>query len=236
MLECRLMKGCLPVLMLVAVTLSAQSASEVEITAEPHHHWAFENSYVRVFQVEAAAGGATLLHRHRHDYVYVTLGACEVSNEVAGKAPMTIKIRTGETRFTEGNFAHVVRDIGTTPFRNVTVEFLQDQRTRKTPPAPWKEERGMDVLEGGTQDILFVKDGVRVSEIDLQPGGMTPMQRNAPPHLLVAITDLNLGSHSAGKAKTALNAGSVQWVQGGLSPALMNQGKQEARFIMMEFH
>ena len=38
-------------------------APAVEITAEPAHHLALENEWVRVFQVEVAPHAATLLHR-----------------------------------------------------------------------------------------------------------------------------------------------------------------------------
>src|SRR2546426_12792609 len=165
-MNCRLF---FPVLLLTAVVLSAQSnaTKEVEITAEPSHHLALENEHVRVFKVEVAPHAATLLHRHRHDYVFVTLGASEVSNEVEGKPPVTLKLQDGETRFTPGGFAHIARNLASTPFRNVTIEFLQDKAASQ---AKWDQERGLNVLTGGTQEILFVKDGVRVSEIELQPG------------------------------------------------------------------
>ena len=62
-------------LCLVATLLAAQAlAPEVEITAEPHHHLTLENKSVRVFNVEVPPNSDTLMHWHRHDYIYVTLG------------------------------------------------------------------------------------------------------------------------------------------------------------------
>ncbi|HEY1963522.1 MAG TPA: hypothetical protein VGG59_01260, partial [Acidobacteriaceae bacterium] len=165
----------LPALLLAAaVTLAAQSTSEVEITAEPQHHLALENEYVRVFKVEVAPHGLTLMHIHHHDYVFVTLGASQIENDVKGKPPVTLKLEDGEARFVPGNFAHVARNLADTPFRNVTIEFLQDEAARKTPPPAWDEDRGLHVFTGGTQHIMFVQDGVRVSEIELQPGATIP--------------------------------------------------------------
>src|SRR5689334_81150 len=100
--------------------LWAQSTPEVEITNEGSHHLAFENQAVRVFQVEVAPHESTLMHWHRHDYIFVTLGASDLSNEVKGKPPAEMKFQDGETRFVPGNFAHLVRDLAATPFRNVT--------------------------------------------------------------------------------------------------------------------
>jgi quercetin dioxygenase-like cupin family protein len=223
-------------LFFAAITLAAQTPSEVEITSEPHRHPALENAYVRVFKVEVAPYEATLMHRHRHDYFFVTLGASEVENDVEGKPPVTLKLHDAETRFTPGNFAHIAKNLADTPFRNVTIELLQDEKARQS-PAKWDEDRGLRVLNGGTQDIQFVKDGVRVSEIDLQPGGVIPKHHHVGPHLVVAITDLDLRSDVEGKAPAVrqLKAGDVAWVEGGVTHTITNVGKQPAKVVTLEF-
>lgn len=221
----------------LCVLLLAQTPGEVEITAEPHHHLALENQYVRVFKVQVDPNSATLMHRHRHDYLSVTLGAAEIENDVAGKPPVVVKLKDGETRFTAGDFAHIAKDLAPTPFRNVTLELLKDEEARKNPPPKWDPERGLNVLEGGTQDILFVKDGVRVSDVQLQPGGVIPKHHHNGPHLVVAITDLELRSDVEGKGSTNVQqkAGDIAWVAGGSTHGLTNTGKQAARFITLEF-
>jgi quercetin dioxygenase-like cupin family protein len=223
---------------LLSALLSSQASTEVEITAEPAHHLALQNEYVRVFKVEAPPHAATLLHRHRHDYVFVTLGATEVSNEVAGKSPVTLKLQDGETRFVTGGFAHVARNLSDQPFRNVTIELLQDEKARQSPPRKWDEERGLIALRGGTQYIMFVEDGARVSDIELQPRGMIPQHRHDGPHLVVAVTDLNLSSNVVGKGASTkqLKAGDVAWIPGGFTHTLKNLATQQARFITLEFH
>jgi quercetin dioxygenase-like cupin family protein len=227
-----------PILLIAALALVAQQTSEVEITAEPRHHLALENQYVRVFQVEVAPHDATLMHIHRHDYVYVTLGAANLSNEVKGKTPVAVKLQDGETRFTPGNFAHIARNLSDAPFRNVTIELLQDEAAHKTPPAKWDEERGLHVFTGGTQDIIFVQDGVRVSEIELQPGATMPSHHHSGPHLLVAVTDLEIRSDVEGQGPMPghFKSGDVKWLPGGYTHTLTNTGKQEAKFVTLEFH
>ena len=235
MLESRFMTrvGRLAVLLL-AFALFGQSVSEVEITAEPHHRLALENQYVRVFKVDVPPHESTLMHRHRHDYIFVTLGASEVSNEVEGKPAAMLKLQDGETRFTPGNFAHIARNLASTPFRNVTIEFLQDKAASQ---AKWDQERGLNVLTGGTQEILFVKDGVRVSEIELQPGGVLPKHRHTGPHLVVAISDLDLRNDVEGKPASSaeLKSGDIKWIAGGYTHMLTNVGKQQAKFVTLEF-
>jgi len=222
-------------ILLVALTVSAQSG--VELTAEPSHHLVLENQYVRVFQVEVAARRATLLHRHRHDYIFVTLGPSEVSNEVEGKPPVTLKLHDGETRFTSGNFAHVARNLANTSFRNVTIELLQDDKMRNAPAPKWPESRGLQVLHGGTQEVLFVKDGARVSEVELQVAGVLPKHRHAGPHLVIALTDLEFRNDVVGKptANVELKAGDIKWVDGGFTHTITNVGREGANFVTVEF-
>src|SRR5579863_1985186 len=113
--------------LLASVTLAALNTSEVEITAEPHHHLLLENQQVRVWLAEVAPGDATLMHRHNHDYVFVSLGPNNVSNEVEGKQPVTLTMQDGEARFSPGGFAHIARDLASTPFRAIAIELLQDE-------------------------------------------------------------------------------------------------------------
>ena len=234
------MKRCLTfaALVLCSVALVAQNTSEVEITAEPHHHLALENQYVRVFQVEVAPHDATLMHIHRHDYVCVVLSAANISNEVKGQPPAALKLQAGETRFRAGNFAHIARNLGDTPFHNVAIELLPNEAARKNPPAKWDEERGLHILTGGTQDIMFVQDGVRVSEIDLQPGATMPSHHHSGPHLMVAVTDLDVRSDVEGQGPMPghFKSGDVKWLPGGYTHTLTNTGKQEAKFVTLEFH
>ena len=224
-------------LLIAAVSLLARAPNEVEITNEAHHHLIFQNEQVRVFKVEVGPREATLMHRHRHDYMFVSLGPADVSNEVEGKAPFELKLQDGQTGFLPGTFAHVARNLAPTAFRNVTIELMQDEKARSAPPPKWDEERGLQILQGGTQEFLFAKDGARVSEIELQPGGMIPKHHHKGPHLVVAITDLDLRSDIEGQppSQSQLKSGEVHWVPGGYTHTLTNVGKQPAKYVTVEF-
>ncbi len=187
-------------LFLLIPFLAAQTATEVEITAEPSHHLALENEYVRVFKVEVAPRASTLMHRHRHDYVFVTLGDAHVSNEVEGKPPADLKFTDGETHFVPGNFAHVARNLSDQPFCNVTIELMQ-------------------------------------AEVNLEPDAVVPSHHHDGPHLVVAITDLDLRSDVEGMSPMPgkFKSGDIKWLPGGYSHTLTNVGKSPARFVTVEF-
>ena len=116
---------------LLTTVLAAQAlAPEVELSAEPHHHLTLENKYVRVYNVEVPPHTDTFMHWHRHDYIYVTLGPTEVVNEVKEKPPVTIHLEDGETHFSPAPFAHIARNQTGQPFRNVTIEIVDDENLR----------------------------------------------------------------------------------------------------------
>lgn len=221
-------------LFLLPLLLSATEA--VEITAEPAHHLALANTQVRVFQVEVAPHASTLLHHHGHDYVFVTLGEAHVSNEVAGKSPVELKLSDGETRFTSGDFSHVARNLAGQPFRNVTIELMQDDTLRDA-PSPWPQESGDQEFSGGRIKVLLVRDGARVSSVELQPGATVPSHHHDGPHLLVAVSGLDLRSDVEGQGPMpgAFKSGDVKWLPGGYTHTLTNTGKDPARFVTVEF-
>jgi quercetin dioxygenase-like cupin family protein len=229
------MKRALLLFLLLSL-LAAQTATEVEVTAEPSHHLALENEFLRVFKVEVAPRASTLLHRHRHDYVFVTLGDAHVSNEVEGKPPVDLRLKDGDTRLTPGNFAHVARNLSDQPFRNVTIELLQDDKLRPV-PSHWPEESGEKSFPGGRSKILLVKDGVRVSEVNLEAGAVVPSHHHDGPHLLVAVTDLDLRSdiEGMGPMPGKFKSGDVKWLPGAYTHTLTNVGKSPAQFVTVEF-
>jgi quercetin dioxygenase-like cupin family protein len=220
------------------------AAPEVEITAEPHHHLTLENQSVRVFNVDVAPHTDTLMHWHRHDYIYVTLGDTEVVNAVKDKPPVTVKLADGQTGFTPATFAHIVRNATDQPFRNVTIEILQDDSLRHA-ISPWttkeaaqqNEDRALLTFPGGTQQILFVKDAIRVSEFELQPGAAVPTQHHTGPHLLVAVTDLDIRSDVEGMGPMPghFKSGDSKWLPPNYSHTITNTGTKPAKWVTLEF-
>ena len=234
------MKRCIFFCLIATLLAAAQAtAPEVEITAEPHHHLTFENKSVRVFNVEVPPHSDTLMHWHRHDYIYVTLGDTELINAVKDKPPVTVKLQDGETRFSPATFAHIARNVTDRPFRNVTIEILEDATLRNATPqwdASKNEDRALETFPGGTQQILFVKDAIRASEFELQPGAVVPKHHYTGPHLLVAVTDLDISGNVGGQRQPVhLKSGDSKWLPGGYFQTLTNEGRPSIKFVTLEF-
>jgi len=238
MLEFRSMKPLrlLSFLFAIAILSAAQTAAPIiEITAEPSHHLLFENPSARAFKIDLAPHAAMVVHHHRYDYIFVVLAASKIENDIVGKDPFLRTFQDGETVFVPGPFAHTAKNLTDRPFQVIAVELLQGDKLQ--PSHKWDEERGLHILNGGTHDMLFVKDNVRAADLQLNPGGVLPKHHHNGPHVVVAITDLHLRSDVEGKgpSQIELKAGEAAWVKGGATHSLTNVGTQKARLITLEF-
>ncbi|MGH9649121.1 MAG: hypothetical protein ACRD3I_01495, partial [Terriglobales bacterium] len=81
------------------------------------------------------------------------------------------------------------------------------------------------------------KDGLRATDIELQPGGAMPLHTHTGPHLAVAITDLDVRLEEKGKPPVVIRkkAGEFDWVPGGVTHTVTNAGKSGIRFVSIEF-
>ena len=122
-----------------------QSPAEVPVENEPHHHLVFENEYVRVFKVEVAPHEATLVHRHKRDYVVVTIGDAEVTNAAVGKEPKKWNFKDGDVTFLEASgeksFAHKAVNEGGKPFVNYTIELKKNRLMPNAPCSSWRDNQ-----------------------------------------------------------------------------------------------
>jgi quercetin dioxygenase-like cupin family protein len=209
-------------------------AKPLELTSEPGHHLVLQNQYTRVFRVEVLPHASTQLHLHKHNYIYVTLGPAEIENQVQGKPPVKMKLTDGETELSPGPFAHLIRNIGDTPFRNITIEILR-------PPSPAEHgkprQRGLSIDSGLLIDTLYDTAQVQVQEFKLNPRAHVDIPQDKWPHLLVAITDLQLRDQRPNGRGKDLNqkAGDVAWSQGGYPHSFTNLGLKPAHWIDVEF-
>jgi hypothetical protein len=107
----------------------------------------------------------------------------------------------------------------------------------RTAPSPWPKESSDREFTGGHVKVLFVRDGARVSSVDLEPGATVPSHHHDGPHLLVAVSDLDIRSDvdGMGPMPGKFKSGAVKWLPGGYTHTLTNVGTQRARFVTVEF-
>ena len=233
-------------LLFLATATLAQHQQSVEITSEPNHHLVFENEYVRVFDVTVAPRATTLVHRHNHDYLFVTLGDSDVVSVRPGEKPVSLKLKDGEVRFTPGNFAHAAVNQADRPFHNITIELLKPSTNVKTCTDSCDSGDCAGSIPGNTGSHspnpacpgtthLVSADQWTVSLVGLTPDA-TLNKAKSGPTLLVAVTDLELARKSddaVGPFKRA--SGGFDWIPAGRQETMHNGTPQAARFVTLEF-
>ena len=221
--------------LLFAAILFAKEAAVVPVDHEPVHHKVLDNESVCVFDVVVPPHAATLMHRHDRDYIFVTLGDSDISNERMGEKPVHLTLKDGEARYTRGGFEHIARNLAETPFHNLTIEL-------KKPGSPLCGIDPAAACENADQAAivreLFATEHLIVRLTTLEPGEQTPEHTHAYPHLAVAVDDLTFENHEAGKppALVSMKKGQFVWVANiGITHFFKNVGKARARMLALEF-
>jgi quercetin dioxygenase-like cupin family protein len=213
-------------LLFLATATLAQLQQSVEITSEPSHHLVFQNEYVRVFDVTVAPGATTLIHKHNHDYLFVTLGDSDVVSERVGEKPAALQLKDGEVRFTPGNFAHAAINKSDRPFHNITIELLKPSTNAKT---------CTESCDSGGTTRRISADQWTASMAGLPPNS-TLNRPPTGPTLLIAVSKLDLARQSnddVGPFKRV--PGGFDWIPGGRQETMHNGTSQTAQFITLEF-
>jgi len=211
----------------VPVPVPVAVAVAVAVDKEPVHHLVLDNERVRVFDVTVPPKGATLLHQHDRDYVFVTLGDSEVVNERQGSAPVTLKLKDADTRYVKGGFAHVAKNVADRPFHNITIE-LKD---------PGKPLCGAADTPACEAPLVFATEHGHARLITLEPGMPTRAHAHPTPHLTVAIDDAVLTDERNGESPSTvtLKQGQVAWVGAtGFTHSIVNTGPRAARLLVLE--
>ena len=236
-----LIAGCLCV-----ATALAQDAEQtavdkygptVEITADPTHHLKIDNPYIRAFYVEVAPQQSTLMHHHGKDYIAVAYGHGDVDSIRSDGTTKHVVLEDGDVLYTPAPLTHVAIDRAATPFRNATIELLQndghpvcvnkcqdDPRAKDWPPLP----AGVKLIGYG--------DTFRIVGATIQPK-QTVSGEQPFPHLTILLTDMQLHTGPPGSTGTDINRKAGDMIFHGPHPdnGLTNTGDQPLRLVVVEF-
>ncbi len=225
--------------LVAALVAMAPLSGEVEITSEPSHHQVFANDYVRIFDVSAPPKATTLVHWHRYDYAFVTLGDSDLINSRAGQQPAPLVLKDGDVRFTPGGFAHSVTNKSDSVFRNITIELLHSSTNVKScagscsVPVPCASANKSTCP---TKETLISSDQWTLSRVILPSHAMLDKHAHATPHLTVAVTALNLVQKSEDGSSKNLQGkpGLLNWT-GPVVHSVVNNGPSTAQLVSLEF-
>jgi quercetin dioxygenase-like cupin family protein len=226
-------------LLVLSIALLAQQAAPVEITAEPHHHLALENMFVRVFAVSVDPGQSTLLHRHGRDYLSIAIDDAQITNAREGAPPATVTFKQGDTRFTPAGLVHAITNTGSNPFLNSTIELLGPTTNQKACTESCSIPVACDSADKSacpSVTKLITADQWSVTLINLPPGAKYPQHTHLANFLVVPLTDADVSVQNQDQPATPVHfkTNQVTW-NNPVVHTITNTGKTAARTVVLEF-
>jgi hypothetical protein len=226
----------------------ALAQQAVPVVREPHHHTVYEDTRVRILDVQVESRGSTLLHRHDTDYVWVALGASRLADAVPGRPETHLQAADASIHFSRGGFAHVARNEGDRMFRDVMVDLLQPQTNPhnvcgdvlqgeyahcRAPGADWL---------GANLQIQFETDQASFGILQIAPNATLAIPPADVPPLFIPLegTEAEVISRVNGAPASSSSRRNLEAVEVFRSPAdhvneIRNIGKTAARFLVVQF-
>jgi hypothetical protein len=237
-----------------------ESQGPVPIGQEPHHRLVLQNDFTHVYNVMVPPLDATLLHKHDFPYLYVVLGPTDIINAIVGKPELHQTLQDGETHFTQGNFAHIVRTDSGMPFHNITIELIHPQGTAKNAckevlagqpldcpqpqPAPdtakaiakGSSKKKRPAPESADDSVpYFETDEVRVELFKASSGRDYVDSAPKTRALLVALADANLDVNLGGEHLQFVHGGDVLWLPAGQHRRVVDFLGTRSSFLLISF-
>src|SRR5687767_10698958 len=202
---------------------------QVPAIREPHHFVKLDNKYARVLDVTVAPYDGTLYHIHENPYFWISIGPATLRGQTLGSSEIsTIDPADAEVRYSPV-VTHRVGNIGSTPFRNITVQiqgrddvspagsFLASPR-----PTGYQAKPPLD------------NELVRVERLILEPGQSTGRYTLPRSGLIIAARDGMISVERPGSTahRVEMKAGDFEWHTGPATHTITNIGK--TRFEAIE--
>jgi quercetin dioxygenase-like cupin family protein len=113
----------------IAVAAEKPTTKEpVPVQFEPHHHFVFQNQFVRVLDVTMSAGEPSLFHTHSNDNVSIDLsGDKSQAQPMGGEWQPAGDVVHGRAAFHKAvgqPYTHRVRSAGKLPYHVIDIEIL----------------------------------------------------------------------------------------------------------------
>ena len=232
--------------LMFSASLPAQAPTAVPLREEPHHHFVFENDYVRVFRVSVPAHDATLLHQHDVPYLYISLGPADVINAIQGRPEARLVMADGQLGYSPGHFAHIAHNESDAPFNNVTIELLHPQGEPRNIcekiidgplgkcPQPDSDPVVKALSKYAREKWLLETDDTLAESVAIGTGGLSGGAQRA--RLLIACDKAELRVDLPGEPSTSLHGSEILWLDPGRTPSIKNLVEHRAsRYLVISF-
>lgn len=182
-----------------------------DVSADPHYKLIFHNEYTNVYLLKLKAGESAH-STFPHGFLRISMDPSKISFNPASDVDTEGLDRGNGDSFPAGG-ACFVKNVASTPYSAIVVEALKNKINPKladgTPFLGF-----MPPSDASIEADPFDLGGITVNAVDVPPGKSTKFHTHKYPHLLVALTDMEMKVETKGKPaqRLELEPGNVKWV------------------------
>jgi hypothetical protein len=225
-----------------------EQTGPLPLSQEPHHRLLLQNDFVHVYNVSIPPLDATQLYQHDLPYIYVNLEATEITKAVAGQPAVHLTLQDGETHYSAGHFAVVLRTDSGLPLHDITLELPRTQGTARNlckdvlPGQPTDCPResasaGKKSASEAGDDVVpyFETSEVRIDLCKISGGRdyVEPAPKTGA--LLLGMTNANLDANLGGEHVQFLHGGDVLWFPAGVHRKVVDFLGTHSSFLLISF-
>jgi len=208
------------------LTVLAGEAAPVPVEREPRHHVQLRNEVIEVIHVVLPPGESTLFHTHSHDRVAVDLTRAtlvlQTFGQPEGPPEPTVPGSLSSRANADAPVTHRVKNVGTTPYEVVDVEFLHRPSTRTRTPA--------------ASDVGTDNPSARIQVWRLSPGETSALHTHSQSTLLLSVTRgrLTMLDAAGHPEERAFEPGDFRWTDAPSTHALRNGTASPLEVVELE--
>jgi hypothetical protein len=205
------------------------------ILEEPRHHVVFQNTFVRVYEVEVGPHQATLEHQHRYDNLFVVFGDANLTNKVVGRPEAKLRLQDLGVNFGRAPYSHVIQNNGDRPFRNVTLELLhpQGESERFYPSLDAAMAAASGRGKTVRQATVLQTQEMRLRAVSVSPGSSWSVPHDGHDRLLVLVDKIdNAGPR---QKNSPFPAGMVVWIPANSDWNVYRAGSHDMKLMVLDF-
>lgn len=189
------------------------------------------------YSVIIPAHGTTLLTQHQNDYLVIALSPIKLAATGASGNSYPVELEEGGVQVIKGGWSHRLTNLSDTAANRVEIEVLNGITPERTlcglGASSCSDGRFGKTTEGTyTTNTLFETPRVKLTRVELGPGGVLERHNHSGSAVLVALAAIHLSDEAGGNIERT--AGETQAYPTHTSHQIQNIGTEEARFLELE--
>ena len=216
---------------------ASKSLLDVNQTAVDRHYRKLDStSKLTAYAVTIPAHESTLIASHPEDYVLISLSRSDL--EAVGSAnSYVVRMEQEQLQVIQGGWAHCLRNLGDAPARLIEIDVDSkidpEHALCGLVASPCTDGR-FGRTEQGTYTVstLFETPTVKVTKVELGPGGCFQRHRHPGSQLLIPLTPIHLNDAPDDQLDKAV--GEAHGFPAGITHELSNIGSENARLLEVE--